>query len=105
MGIVLLRILTSVLHFLLLLPLAVLGAALTAREWRRQGMACYEQVLRLTPNMPEAHVNLAVILYMQGNLPKAIGHLETAVRLAPGSAKARNNLTRPSPSNRTHPHG
>jgi len=54
--------------------------------------ACYEQVLRLQPEMPEVHNNLGTILQARGEASKAIACYQRAIALRPDYADAHNNL-------------
>ena len=47
-------------------------------------MACYQEVLRLYPNYPDAHLGLAFELArLPGRSAEAIAHLERAIALNP----------------------
>ncbi len=43
----------------------------------------YNKILKITPNLPEVHANLANILYVKGDVKGAISHFQTAVTLNP----------------------
>ncbi len=43
----------------------------------------YNKILKITPNLPEVHANLANILYVKGDIKGAISHFQTAVTLNP----------------------
>ncbi len=43
----------------------------------------YEKILKITPNIPDVHANLANILYVKGDVKGAISHFQTAVTLNP----------------------
>ncbi len=43
----------------------------------------YEKLIKIMPNMPEFHSNLANILYVKGDIDGAISHFQTAVTLNP----------------------
>ena len=43
----------------------------------------YKKLIKIMPNMPEFHSNLANILYIKGDLDGAISHFQTAVTLNP----------------------
>ena len=43
----------------------------------------YEKLIKIMPNMPDVHSNLANILYVKGDIDKAISHFQTAVTLNP----------------------
>jgi len=51
-----------------------------------------QMVLRLKPDSPAAHNDLAMILYAKGDLDEAIAHLEAAVRIDPNLGTAHENL-------------
>ncbi|HOP41091.1 MAG TPA: tetratricopeptide repeat protein [Geobacteraceae bacterium] len=48
--------------------------------------------LRSNPDHAEAHNDIAVLYYRQGNLLQTLGHYEKAVRLAPNNTTFRRNL-------------
>jgi tetratricopeptide (TPR) repeat protein len=52
----------------------------------------FEKSLRLNPDEPEAHNNLAWVLIRQGDIDGAIEHLNEALRLRPDYADAHYNL-------------
>lgn len=52
----------------------------------------FERALRLKPEFPRAHADLAIALWQQGRLPEAIGQLRTALQLDPRAAQAHTNL-------------
>ncbi len=43
----------------------------------------YNKLIKIMPNMPEFHSNLANILYIKGEIDEAISHFQTAVTLNP----------------------
>lgn len=43
----------------------------------------YEKLIKIMPNMPDVHSNLANILYVKGDIDGAISHFQTAVTLNP----------------------
>ncbi len=43
----------------------------------------YEKLIKIMPNMPDVHSNLANILYVKGDIDRAISHFQTAVTLNP----------------------
>lgn len=53
---------------------------------------CIEKALRLAPNNPESHANLALAFKDQGQLADAVSHFRRAIRLAPDNAMTYNNL-------------
>ena len=53
---------------------------------------CFRQVLRMNPNVPEAHWHLALILQKQGKLDEAVSHYREAVRMDPRDSSSFNNL-------------
>lgn len=43
----------------------------------------YKKLIKIMPNVPEFHSNLANILYIKGDLDEAISHFQTAITLNP----------------------
>ena len=43
----------------------------------------YNKILKITPNLPEVHANLANILYVKGDIQGAVAHFQTAITLNP----------------------
>jgi len=78
---------------------------LTAEEWFLRGVGfvgtehenteeearCYEDALRLRPDYPEAHNNLAILLRLRGDAREAAGHYQEALRLRPDYPEAHYN--------------
>lgn len=56
------------------------------------GIALIEDFLRGNPNHAEAHNDLAVLYYHQGNKLQTLGHYEKAVRISPENCTFRKNL-------------
>ena len=54
-------------------------------------VACYREALRLNPDFPAAHNNLAVILSARGDASAATGHYQSAIRSRPDYAEAHYN--------------
>ncbi|MHC4476598.1 MAG: tetratricopeptide repeat protein [Planctomycetota bacterium] len=52
----------------------------------------FTEALRIVPNFPEAHSNLALALMQQGKLEDAIKHWSRAIELNPRYYRAHNNL-------------
>ena len=52
----------------------------------------FDRALRLKPEFPRAHADLAIALWQQGRLPEAIDQLRAALRLDPRAAQAHTNL-------------
>jgi tetratricopeptide (TPR) repeat protein len=67
---------------------AIAGAA---RENSEEEAECYRQALRLRPDYPEAHNNLAILLKNQGDLDAAARHYAEALRLWPKYPEAHYN--------------
>jgi tetratricopeptide (TPR) repeat protein len=68
-----------------------LGTALAA-DRPQEAMACFEKVVRLHSDLPDAHFDLANLLRQLGRTDDAIGQYEQALRLNPNSANGHNNL-------------
>ena len=64
--------------------------------WRcgafEEAMACYRQALRLRPDYPEAHFNLANVLAGEGKFAEAVPSFREAVRCRPDYVNAHHNL-------------
>lgn len=71
-----------------------LERSLWAHQQRRypEAEAAAREALRLAPDYPEAHNNIAAACLALGRYPEAIAAAETAVRLKPDFTLARNNL-------------
>ena len=69
-----------------------IGAALASAGRKAEAMAEYTEALRLNPEDPRAHNNLALLLEEQGNTAEAISHFEEALRAAPELAIVHSNL-------------
>lgn len=63
----------------------------TEREWSDEEADCYREALRLRPNYPEPHVNLAVLLRSRGDQAEAARHYQEALRLRPDYPDAHYN--------------
>ncbi len=57
-------------------------------------MEHYLQALRINPDYEEAHNNLAVALFREGNIEGAIAHFRKALRINPDNIHIKNNLKR-----------
>lgn len=78
---------------------------LDADDWFRRGLAlvgtpaentdeeaaCYREALRLLPDYPEAHNNLAIVLRARGEPGEAAAHYQEALRLRPDYPEAHAN--------------
>lgn len=53
---------------------------------------CISKALKLAPNNPESHANLALAYKDQGKLRKAVAHFKDSIRLDPDNAMSYNNL-------------
>lgn len=78
------------------LGVGVVGALLFL-SWHRAACfqneeALWSDTLAKNPAAPKAHVRLANVFLKAGNLPAAVEHYTTAVRLKPHDAQARSNL-------------
>jgi len=69
-----------------------LGHALVQQGRVPEGIAQYEQALRIKPDNADAHNNLGAALREQGRMPEAIAQYEQALRIKPDFAEAHNNL-------------
>jgi len=67
------------------------GLVGSERENTAEEAECYRQALRLRPNYPEAHNNLAILLKTIGDISAAAEHYEEALRLWPQYAEAHYN--------------
>ncbi|MFQ5954586.1 MAG: tetratricopeptide repeat protein [Kiloniellales bacterium] len=63
----------------------------TAKENSQEEQDCYRQALRVRPDYPEAHNNLAILLRAGGDDIGAAKHYREALRLRPDSAEAHYN--------------
>ncbi len=72
----------------------ILGATFAKAPGRgAEAIACYQKVLEIDPNYPDAHMGLAVELArLPGRSAEAIAHYERAVQLRPNYVEAHNNL-------------
>ena len=72
----------------------ILGATFAKSPGRQaEAMACYQEVLRLYPDCPDAHLGLAFELArLPGRSAEAIAHLKRALQLRPHYVEAHNNL-------------
>ena len=61
------------------------------RRWK-EARTEFEQALRLNPEHARAHTGLGVVMLQQGDLDQAARHLQSALRLNPGDALARDKL-------------
>ena len=59
-----------------------------------EAIAHYHEAIRLQPEFPGAHYNLAAALADLGRTSEAIAEYEETLRLAPGNGQAHNNLGR-----------
>ena len=69
-----------------------LGMKLSEAGKPTEGIAHFEQAVRLKPDYAEAHYNLGIALGLAGRIPEAIAHYEQALRIKPDYAEAHNNL-------------
>ena len=68
-----------------------LGGALALEGKSEEAMTEYREALRLKP-LPSAHLNVALLLIKQGDLPSARQHLEAALSIDPNYMPARQAL-------------
>ena len=52
----------------------------------------FREALRLNPDLAEAHADLGVALFLQGQVDEAIAHFRTALRVKPDAADVHSNL-------------
>jgi tetratricopeptide (TPR) repeat protein len=69
-----------------------LGNAYAAIGLLEQAAASYQEALRIRPDYPEAHNNLALVLADQRRLDEAVAHYRESLRLRPGHANTLFNL-------------
>lgn len=69
-----------------------LGMKLANQGMLRDAAEHLHAALRLRPEVPDFHNNLAVVLSGLGRPEEALGHIEVAVRLAPGAEDSNINL-------------
>ncbi|HVM59907.1 MAG TPA: tetratricopeptide repeat protein [Verrucomicrobiae bacterium] len=69
-----------------------LGVVLVQQGKLPEGLAQYEQALRLKPDYAEVHYNMGTALAQAGRVTEAIRHYEQALRIKPEFADAENNL-------------
>ena len=77
--------------------IVILVGAMTFYSYRQTGFwkdneTLYAQAIENTGENPIIHNNLGLALYEKGEYDKSIHHLELAVKMRPGYAKAHNNL-------------
>jgi tetratricopeptide (TPR) repeat protein len=72
--------------------LGSLGEALARAGKVTDAIRCWEQALRLEPDLAEAHNNLGIALHRAGKVQEAIEQYEEALRIKPDYADAHNNL-------------
>jgi len=73
--------------------LRALGFIGTAEENGEQEAHCYHEALRLRPDYPEAHNNLAALLKFQGDEDAAAEHYRQALALRPDYPEAHYNYS------------
>jgi tetratricopeptide (TPR) repeat protein len=69
-----------------------LGRAYAANDQPADALAHYEAALKLDPDFPEAHANLALALSRLGRTGEALAHCRTALQLKPGYSDAQKLL-------------
>jgi tetratricopeptide (TPR) repeat protein len=69
-----------------------IGTALIHAGRTPEAVQLYEEVLRIDPDSPQAHLDLGVALAQAGKMQEALGHYEQALRLNPDIAEAHYNL-------------
>ncbi|MHB1560332.1 MAG: tetratricopeptide repeat protein [Isosphaeraceae bacterium] len=70
----------------------MLGGIAQLRGRLADAEACYRRAIRLAPDLPDAHNNLAVALQATGRGDEALDSLRRAIVLRPDYAEAYNNL-------------
>ena len=63
----------------------------TGREWSEEEAECYEEAIRLRPDYPEAHNNLAIVLRARSDEKAAASHYQDALELRPDYPEAHYN--------------
>jgi protein O-mannosyl-transferase len=69
-----------------------LGGIYAERHQYDKAVACWENVLKITPDFAKAHVNLGHVLADRGELDKAIWHFRQALASEPDNADAHSRL-------------
>jgi tetratricopeptide (TPR) repeat protein len=69
-----------------------LGLAMKEAGELEGAAGCYEQALRITPDLAEAHNNLGAILVVRGAVEEGIAHYRQALRIKADYAEAHGNL-------------
>ncbi len=69
-----------------------LGMEYAALGQQDAAVAANREALRIWPDYPEAHSNLAIALLALGQKDEALTHLEAAIRLKPELLIAESNL-------------
>jgi len=68
------------------------GVTLERAGQTQESIACYEKSLRVQPDYPQSHFNLANLLVSEGKRIEAISHFDEAIRQKPDYVKAHYNL-------------
>ena len=71
-------------------PSIVISLSIAGRV--QEAINQYRQALRLKPDSPEIHCNLAMALEQAGNVKEARAQYEEALRIKPDSAEAQHGL-------------
>jgi Flp pilus assembly protein TadD len=68
-----------------------------------EAISQYREDLKLSPDDPEGHNNLGVVLFQKGNRNEAITQFQEALRLKPDYANAQKNLAAAMAAQKTAP--
>jgi tetratricopeptide (TPR) repeat protein len=85
------------LHKIIIMPAAIILAALTFLTWRQCGywensVVLFERALQITKNNDLAHSNLGASLATQGKIEEATAHYLAAIKINPAHQEAHSNL-------------
>jgi tetratricopeptide (TPR) repeat protein len=78
-----------------------MGIAQRGLKLNTMAISAYKEAIKLKPDLIEAHLNLGNIYLQMKNMGLALQCFQTAVRLAPNSAKAQSSLQKAQKSQKT----